>query len=714
MVKKSGAFWRDPVIWLLLGAGLLMRIGYNLALHPDGREWSSFIIDEREYFGAAHMLAEGRGFSFFDTAMWVRPPLYVVFLALTMAWSGTSTVPVLVVQSLLSAATLLPLGLLAYKLEGSKFKANDLEFKVSGSAAARWTVALGAAYLPFTLFAGLLLTETLFLLLFAWAFVLLILARESVISWGWRSIVLVSLCGVLLGLATLTRATVLGFVFLVASWLFSTLREQSWRRWLAVAALLLVSFGATLLPWTLRNYQAYGRFVAVDTTSGYNLWLGSVGVRDEERLQADLRPISNPAERQSFAFDRAWENISADPGAFASKGFKESLDLWRPLFSAEERQVRGYALGRVPAWHLISLLLLDDLLYVLILLFAVMGLALSPPHPLKALTGLWVLLWVVLSFVFFAVTRFRLPVVAALLPWAGVGLSLLFQGRDLLQHVRSLPRQVKLASIAAAVAMLIVTVPAISVSDTLLGVERWAQQAPYRRGEELLKSGKAEEAIAQYKQANLELTDTRYSLGAAYLQTGQAQLALDTLRADEPENRFEPLILRGEASRLSGDLQTARSFFNSRVVQVADDAALRWAWDHLRPPMVDSIEVGSGLDVGYVMGFYRPERDESGVQFRWAGERPKIRGLRPPSLQIEWSGWRPDILPAAQVGLYDPSGDSLDDVQSVTIEKDRRWITHTIELHNSVGLRMSINPFIGSGEDPRLLGVRISSVGAGR
>jgi 4-amino-4-deoxy-L-arabinose transferase-like glycosyltransferase len=714
VVKKTGAFWRDPVICLLVGAGLLMRLGYNLALHPDGREWSSFIIDEREYFGAAHMLAEGRGFSFFDTAMWVRPPLYVVFLALTMAWSGTSTVPVLVVQSLLGAATLLPLGLLAHKLEGSKFKAQGLEFNVSGSAAARWTVALGAAYLPFTLFAGLLLTETLFLLLFAWAFVLLIVARESVINRRGRSIVLVSLCGVLLGLATLTRATVLGFLLLAALWLFSTLREQSWRRRLAVAGILLVSFGACLLPWTFRNYQAYGRFVAVDTTSGYNLWLGSVGVRDEERLQADLRPISNPAERQSFAFARAWENISADPGAFASKGFKESLDLWRPLFSAEERQVRGYALGRVPAWHLASLLLLDDLLYVLVLLLAVLGLALSSPHPLKALTWLWVLLWVVLSFVFFAVTRFRLPVVAALLPWAGVGLSLLFRGRDLLHHLRRLPPQVKLASIAAAVTLLIVTVPAVSLADTLLGVERWAQQASYRRGEELLKSGKADEAISEYKQSNLELTDTRYSLAAAYLQTGQAQLALDTLRADEPENRFEPPILRGEAARQSGDLQAARSFFNSRVVQVADDAALRWAWDHLRPPPVDSISLGSGLDVGYVAGFYRPERDESGVQFRWAGERPMIRGLRSPSLQIEWSGWRPDILPAAQVVVHGPRGDRLDEVQGITLEKSRRWVSNVIEVHNSGELRMSINPFTGSGEDPRLLGVRISSVGAGR
>src|SRR5207245_167698 len=106
-------------------------------------------------------------------------------------------------------------------------------------------------------------------------------------------------------------------------------RVASPRPRLAASALLILVCGITLVPWTIRNYVAYGRLVAVDTTGGYNLWLGSVGVRDEARLQADLRAIPNPADRQSFAYARAWENISADPVAFIGKGLKESLDLWR-------------------------------------------------------------------------------------------------------------------------------------------------------------------------------------------------------------------------------------------------------------------------------------------------------------------------------------------------------------------------------------------------
>ena len=86
---------------------------------------------------------------------------------------------------------------------------------------------------------------------------------------------------------------------------------------LAVVALLIIACLVLLVPWTARNYAAYGRFVLVDTTSGYNLWLGSVGVRDEPRLQADLVTIPNPVDKQAFAYAQAWNNIKS-PIPFSS------------------------------------------------------------------------------------------------------------------------------------------------------------------------------------------------------------------------------------------------------------------------------------------------------------------------------------------------------------------------------------------------------------
>ncbi|HYO48211.1 MAG TPA: hypothetical protein VEW94_00050 [Chloroflexia bacterium] len=355
------AYWRDPMIWGMVAAAFLVRVLYNLALHPSGDTFSPFIIDEREYFGAAYMFAEGRGFTFFDTAMWVRPPLYVALLGTIFEIAGSNYLSVLLLQSLLSAATLLPLGWLAHKVKGSQ--------------AARWAMLIGLLYLPLTLFAGLLLSETLFIFLFSWAVLFLVVSGQwSVVSdegsgvrdqgseararatYAIRATQYASrftfyvlrftprwslaLAGLLLGLAGLTRATALGFVPLVVLWLVWGMREQPLVRRVVAGGLLVAACVLCLVPWTVRNYTSYGKLVLVDTTGGYNLWLASVGVRDEERLQADLRQIANPAERQDYAYARGIENIAADPLGFAGKGLKESLVLRSPLFSAEERPLR--------------------------------------------------------------------------------------------------------------------------------------------------------------------------------------------------------------------------------------------------------------------------------------------------------------------------------------------------------------------------------------
>lgn len=708
-------YWGDPILWAILALALALRIGYNLALHPDGHPPSSFIIDEREYFGAAHVLGEGRGFSFFDTALWLRPPLYVAFLSALIP-SAENTHLVMLAQSALSAGALLPLGWLASR--------------VAGRGAARFAVGIGALYLPFTLFAGLLLSETLFIFLFSFALIPLVKAREALFSAsGMSGLMWAVAAGVLLGLGALTRSTALGFAPLAAVWLLL----PGWRgkhRLIATGA-LLAACALVIAPWVARNYAAYGRVVAIDTTGGYNLWLGSVGVRDEERLQAELRPLANPVERQELAYRRAFERIGADPAFFVRKGLEESLDLWRPLFSAEERQVAGFTLGRVPAWHLGALLVLDDLLYLLVLVLAIAGLALSPPHPLKWLTGLWVLLWVALSFVFFAVTRFRLPIVTVLVPWAGVGASIVLRPGTVLQRAGELTREKRLIALGGVIAALLVVVPAIELNATGLGVRRWEEQKPYREAESLLREGRAQEAVELYRQANLTLADTRYGLAAALLQTGDPDEALAQLRADEPPDRFEPYIIKGQAARMAGDLEGARSFFNERVVRLAGDAALQWSWDHLSPNPVEIIELGSGLEIGYVRGFHGPEVDAEGVSYRWTTDRAEFRmlssgfGAYP---RIVWSGWRPEGLPQAQVSIAAQDGKAAG---PIPVSVSPSWEVRELEQIErrvarpprqpvsslpvyELGGAIRVNTFVLGGSDPRLLGVRVARIEVAR
>src|SRR5688572_17310007 len=255
-----------------------------------------------------------------------------------------------------------------------------------------------------------------------------------------------------------------------------------------------------------------------------------------------------------------------------------------------------------------------------------------------------------MAFVFFAVVRFRLPVVAALLPWAGIGGVILSRGR-LVKSLRDLSGEAKVGLAAGLVAILVLVLPAIEWGQMALGMERWGAQDNYRRGESLLREGKVDEAIAAYEGANTIVPETRYALAAAYLRKGMEEKALSYLLETEVEGRYEPAIVRGEAARRRGDFEAARSFFNAREVQVAGNEALEWAWDHINPPPTGEIDVGSGFDIGYIRGFYGPETDAGGT-YRWSGPQAEFRNFSPElSSTIEWSGWRPGRVAPARVTL---------------------------------------------------------------
>src|SRR5690348_12257745 len=140
VVQKWG--W-DPVLAVILAGALLVRLGYGLfaglGTPPEGRP---FVIDEQEYYLAAHMLANGHGFSFYDTFAWTRAPLYPLFVALIFRLGGVQVAPVLGVQAALSTLTLYWLATLAGRVAAPV---------LSVRAARRGAAVVGALWLSFTL-----------------------------------------------------------------------------------------------------------------------------------------------------------------------------------------------------------------------------------------------------------------------------------------------------------------------------------------------------------------------------------------------------------------------------------------------------------------------------------------------------------------------------------------------------------------------------------
>jgi hypothetical protein len=114
---------------------------------------------------------------------------------------------------------------------------------------------------------------------------------------------------------------------------------------------------------------------------------------------------------------------------------------------------------------------------------------------------------------------------------------------------------------------------------------------------------------------------------------------------------YQAALLRGDILRAQGDLAGARREFGAREVTERD--ALPWAWSHLQPPAGQEVDLGGGLDLGLVDGFYAPER-EGETTYRWSGATARLRFVQagtgqPLTLRLRLRGWRPTEERPAEV-----------------------------------------------------------------
>ena len=190
----------DPSLLLALILGLGLRLALWGRLPRLG-----LIGDEAEYLAAADWLAHGRGFAWHLQYLWTRAPLYPLFLAAHLALFGGSQTPIFVSQTILSLLNVILVYVLAVHVTSDRHPR---------SAAPGIAAILTAICLPLASYGQLLLSETLFTSLLLAALVVLgVWTRRG--GWLW-----LAGAGTLLGLATLTRGLTLGFLPLVAGWVW--------------------------------------------------------------------------------------------------------------------------------------------------------------------------------------------------------------------------------------------------------------------------------------------------------------------------------------------------------------------------------------------------------------------------------------------------------------------------------------------------------------
>jgi 4-amino-4-deoxy-L-arabinose transferase-like glycosyltransferase len=236
---------------------LAVRLAYAATLPPQ--IVITFEADPLTYDQIARNLVAGRGFSgasFYyppgtevPTAFW--DALYPLFLAALYALVGHSIPAVRAAQAVLGGLAVAGTFVLGRRLARSEV----------GVLAA----GVAALYPFFIYYSGQLLTETLFMALVVWLFVV---AYRAVAERSWRWF---ALLGGLGGLAALCRAEVFLFAPALAAWCAWRASKLPWRR----LRLFLVAGGAMLLvmlPWALRNRATLGEPILTTTKLGYNLY----------------------------------------------------------------------------------------------------------------------------------------------------------------------------------------------------------------------------------------------------------------------------------------------------------------------------------------------------------------------------------------------------------------------------------------------------------
>lgn len=267
----------------LLGAVLL--VGGLLRAAFWLRATVFIIPDSENYFLPGFQLARGLGFELEPR----RAPIYPLFIAGVVQLMGQDLAALALAQHTLGVTTV-----------GLSYALARVTFGRLAALLAGLMVALNGSLL---IAEQTISTETLFTTLLALAALIGVLGVRA------RSPRQLLLCGIVLGLAALTRPVAIGL--LPALPLALAAIRPGWRRWLSLSLLYVVGFAATLLPWMLRNYLTLQVF---STEGAFGQTLVGRTVRHDRFVFVDPGAPADADPRRQQA--RELMQDAADRGSF--------------------------------------------------------------------------------------------------------------------------------------------------------------------------------------------------------------------------------------------------------------------------------------------------------------------------------------------------------------------------------------------------------------
>jgi hypothetical protein len=661
-MRRSSTLWALAGL-ILLGCGLRLLVWRWHEFYPLGG-------DEQEYFNQALMWLQGKGY---HELQFMRPPLYTVFLAVVFQLFDSQVQRVRLVQSLISTAMIGLVWLWTRELWRGTEGGERAALIAAGMTALCYTFAANATEL---------LTETLFvagLTLAFWA----ILATARRQDWRWAF-----LAGVVVGLLSLLRSVGLPLVPLAAIWLLITRREQRTENkeqrtknkeqrtgaqgtkqqhgsplFLRFVVPLFVVLGSLVVigPWTLRNYMLYQTPIVIDTTGAENIWLDN-DPAGREAVKAQLYALGNDrGARQQLAMERGLAAITANPGRFMAKAWGEAQKFVALEYFDDLRNRPAIWVPPLEVW---LRLVLGDGIWLLVLFGGISGLWFSPHQAVKVLMVPWLLYVVLTGLIFHVELRYRLPLYPALLPYAA---WLSAQGLRVPRRV--LPGWRGLGALAtgiAVVALMLLHRPYVAEATMLARkhLHLWQAAQARERKDAAQATRHAQAALTLDPESAL----ARVALGLA-AQGPDAERWWREAISVLPAHPYAHLLL-GNALRSAGDLNTARRELAFEANSLEDLQS--WALHTFNRTAEDRIDLGNGLDLGVIEGFYLAQ---DGTAARWTRSRATVHHLALDAfIHLRLSSPRPAMADPAKVRVL------LDGTPIGTIQVGGDWQTYTFEV----------------------------------
>lgn len=336
--RSVAQFWRS--VWFIVVVALLLRIAVVTVGHTYR------ITPRRDHFQfgwemgrLARSIAEGHGFSSptdLDSgpSAWTAP-VYPYILAgvfkLFGIYSNASALVILVFNSIFAALTCWTLFLISGRIFG---------ISVARGVAWTWAIFPYLIYWPVRVVWETSFTTFLVTLAIWIAIRMADSGAPRVRSW--------IEVGLLWGLIALTNTALVILLPFFLGWILLQLPTQSRR--ISGAAVSLAVFGLCLVPWTVRNYRVFGRFILIrdnlplelyeannDMSAG--LWvrnehpgndaatmrrfqeLGEIRFMDEEKQKLNAFVQTHPSQVVWFTIERVWYFWAAPPQATIARGY---------------------------------------------------------------------------------------------------------------------------------------------------------------------------------------------------------------------------------------------------------------------------------------------------------------------------------------------------------------------------------------------------------